>query len=174
MLTKSVYFLFSVGLCWSSAQNCQCTLGPDKTIESGEPTPKINSHFLLGRAIHSPTNTSCIKSCERQTVFPITFYWGDYAFLKLTFLWGKIHKNQISAWCSVVQQIIVIAFEKSKARKEGWEMLGCCSFKWNGQLYVSEEVTFGQVPEEGFGGFYSYEKEIEHMNLSSLVYFNSV
>ena len=107
-------------------------------------------------------------------VFPITFYWGDYAFLKLTFLWGKIHKNQISAWCSVVQQIIVIAFEKSKARKEGWEMLGCCSFKWNGQLYVSEEVTFGQVPEEGFGGFYSYEKEIECMNLSSLVYFNSV
>lgn len=67
MLTKSVYFLFSVGLCWSSAQNCQCTLGPDKTIESGEPTPKINSHFLLGRAIHSPTNVSCIKSCERQT-----------------------------------------------------------------------------------------------------------
>ena len=67
MLTKSVYFLFSVGLCWSSAQNCQCTLGPDKTIESGEPTPKINSHFLLGRAIHSPTNASCIKSCERQT-----------------------------------------------------------------------------------------------------------
>ena len=67
MLTKSVYFLFSVGLCWSSAQNCQCTLGPDKTIESGEPTPKINSHFLLGRAIQSPTNASCIKSCERQT-----------------------------------------------------------------------------------------------------------
>lgn len=70
--------------------------------------------------------------------------------------------------------IIVIAFEKSRARKEGWEMLGCCSFKWDGQLRINEEVTFGQIPEEGFGGFYSYEKEFEYMNLSSLVCFNSV
>lgn len=67
----------------------------------------------------------------------------------------------------VVHQIRVIAFEKSKARKEGWEMLGCCSFKQDGQLYLSEEVTFEQAPEKGFSEFHSYGKEIE-LVLSSI------
>lgn len=91
-------------------------------------------------------------------------------FPKLTFLWGKKYTQELNK-CMVLcgtSDVVIASWEK--ARKEGWEMLGCCSFKWNGQLYVGEEVH--QVSSwRRICGFYSYEKEIEHMNLSSLSVF---